>query len=55
MGTVILMLIMGYGISMDVENLRFAVLDRDQTVSSQAWTLNLRFPLLYRTAAAHQL
>lgn len=41
MGTVILMLIMGYGISMDVENLRFAVLDRDQTISSQAWTLNL--------------
>ncbi|EFH8235814.1 ribosome-associated ATPase/putative transporter RbbA [Escherichia coli] len=41
MGTVILMLIMGYGISMDVENLRFAVLDRDQTVSSLAWTLNL--------------
>lgn len=41
MGTVILMLIMGYGISMDVENLRFAVLDRDQTVSSRAWTLNL--------------
>ncbi|CAD5706495.1 putative type I secretion system, ATP-binding protein [Escherichia coli] len=41
MGTVILMLIMGYGISMDVENLRFAVLDRGQTVSSQAWTLNL--------------
>lgn len=34
LGTVILMLIMGYGISMDVENLRFAVLDRDQTVSS---------------------
>jgi len=41
LGTVILMLIMGYGISMDVENLRFSVLDRDQTVSSQAWTLNL--------------
>ncbi|HCD7552017.1 TPA: ribosome-associated ATPase/putative transporter RbbA [Citrobacter farmeri] len=41
LGTVILMLIMGYGISMDVENLRFAVLDRDQTVSSQAWSLNL--------------
>ncbi len=41
MGTVILMLIMGYGIGMDVESLRFAVLDRDQTVSSQAWTLNL--------------
>ncbi|WP_176364664.1 hypothetical protein, partial [Escherichia coli] len=41
MGTVILMLILGYGISMDVENLRLAVLDRDQTASSQAWTLNL--------------
>ena len=41
LGTVILMLIMGYGISMDVENLRFAVLDRDQTISSQAWSLNL--------------
>ena len=41
LGTVILMLIMGYGISMDVENLRFAVLDRDQTMSSQEWTLNL--------------
>ncbi len=26
---------------MDVENLRFSVLDRDQTVSSQAWSLNL--------------
>ena len=41
LGTVILMLIMGYGISMDVENLRFAVLDRDQTMSSQEWALNL--------------
>ncbi|MEO3991549.1 ribosome-associated ATPase/putative transporter RbbA [Pseudocitrobacter cyperus] len=41
LGTVILMLIMGYGISMDVENLRFAVLDRDQTLSSQQWSLNL--------------
>ena len=31
LGTVILMFIMGYGISMDVENLRFAIMDRDQT------------------------
>ncbi len=31
LGTVILMFIMGYGISMDVEDLTFAVLDRDQT------------------------
>lgn len=41
LGTVILMFIMGYGISMDVEDLRFAVLDRDQTVSSQAWSQNI--------------
>lgn len=41
LGTVILMFIMGYGISMDVENLRFSVLDRDQTGLSQGYTLNL--------------
>ncbi|EQB3644588.1 ribosome-associated ATPase/putative transporter RbbA [Raoultella ornithinolytica] len=41
LGTVILMFIMGYGISMDVEDLRFAVLDRDQTLSSQAWSQNI--------------
>ncbi|MDS1385371.1 ribosome-associated ATPase/putative transporter RbbA [Klebsiella pneumoniae] len=41
LGTGILMFIMGYGISMDVEDLRFAVLDRDQTLSSQGWSQNL--------------
>lgn len=41
LGTVILMFIMGYGISMDVKDLRFAVLDRDQTLSSQGWSQNL--------------
>ncbi|WP_194429148.1 ribosome-associated ATPase/putative transporter RbbA [Klebsiella pneumoniae] len=41
LGTVILMFIMGYGISMDVEDLRFAVLDRDQTLSSQGWPQNI--------------
>uniref|UniRef100_UPI0006676839 ABC transporter permease n=1 Tax=Klebsiella aerogenes TaxID=548 RepID=UPI0006676839 len=41
LGTVILMFIMGYGISMDVEDLRFAVLDRDQTISSQNWSQNI--------------
>ncbi len=40
-GTVLLMFIMGYGISMDVENLRFAVLDRDQTTLSQNYILDL--------------
>ncbi|WMJ67174.1 hypothetical protein RBI80_11495 [Klebsiella variicola] len=56
LGTVILMFIMGYGISMDVEDLRFAVLDRDQTLSSQGWSQNhSRFTLLYRAGATAQL
>jgi ribosome-dependent ATPase len=41
LGTVILMFIMGYGINMDVESLPFAVLDRDQTLLSQNYILNL--------------
>jgi ribosome-dependent ATPase len=41
LGSVILMFIMGYGISMDVEKLPFAVLDRDGTTTSQNYTLNL--------------
>ncbi|CAG0997384.1 Ribosome-associated ATPase [Methylophilaceae bacterium] len=40
-GSLLLMLIMGYGISMDVENLSFAVLDRDQSALSQNYALNL--------------
>jgi ribosome-dependent ATPase len=35
------MFVIGYGISMDVENLRYAVLDRDQTRLSQNYALNL--------------
>ena len=35
------MIIMGYGISMDVQDLRFAVLDRDQTAISRDYVLNL--------------
>jgi ribosome-dependent ATPase len=41
LGSVILMVIMGYGISFDVENLAFAVLDRDQTTLSRDYILNL--------------
>ncbi|QEA40859.1 ribosome-associated ATPase/putative transporter RbbA [Pistricoccus aurantiacus] len=41
LGSVILMFIMGYGISMDVEDLPYAVLDYDQTSTSQAYSLNL--------------
>jgi len=41
LGTVILMVVMGYGISLDVENLSFAALDRDQTSLSRDYVLNL--------------
>lgn len=40
-GTVLLMFIMGYGISMDVEDLSYAVLDRDQTTTSAAYAENI--------------
>ena len=40
-GSIILMFIMGYGISLDVENLSFALLDRDGTTTSQNYALNL--------------
>ena len=40
-GSVILMFVMGFGISMDVQDLRYAVLDRDQSTLSQNYTLNL--------------
>ena len=41
LGNAILMLVMGYGITMDVEDLTFAVLDRDQTALSRDYALNL--------------
>ncbi len=41
LGTVLLMLIMGYGISLDVQDLRYAVLDRDGSDASRAYTLEL--------------
>lgn len=40
-GSMLLMFVMGFGISMDVEDLTYAVLDRDQTTLSQNYTLNL--------------
>ncbi|HVZ50839.1 MAG TPA: ABC transporter permease, partial [Pseudolabrys sp.] len=40
-GSLILMFIFAYGITMDVENLTFAVLDRDQTTASQNYILNI--------------
>ncbi len=41
LGSAILMLVLGYGISMDVKDLSFAVLDRDQTNLSREYALNL--------------
>jgi ribosome-dependent ATPase len=41
LGSVILMFVMGFGINMDVEDLAFAVLDRDQTTTSHDYSLNL--------------
>jgi ribosome-dependent ATPase len=38
-GTLILMLVMGYGINLDVEDLSFAALDQDQTTASQNYIL----------------
>ena len=40
-GSLILLFVMGFGITLDVEDLRYAVLDRDQTSISQNYALNL--------------
>lgn len=40
-GTVILLLVIGFGISMDVNDLRYAVLDRDQSAASQRYQLDM--------------
>ncbi len=41
LGSLILMLVMGYGITMDVNDLPYAVLDYDQSTLSQNYTLDL--------------
>ncbi|HAT32010.1 MAG TPA: multidrug ABC transporter ATP-binding protein, partial [Janthinobacterium sp.] len=40
-GSMLLMFVIGFGISLDVENLSYAVLDHDQTALSRDYTLNL--------------
>jgi ribosome-dependent ATPase len=40
-GSLLLMLVLSYGICLDVEDLAFAVLDRDQTTVSNDYVLNL--------------
>ena len=41
LGSVLLMFVLGFGISMDVEGLCFAVLDRDQSPESRAYVQNI--------------
>jgi ribosome-dependent ATPase len=41
LGTVILMFVMGFGITMDVEDLKFAVLDNDQSPQSRDYIQNV--------------
>jgi ribosome-dependent ATPase len=40
-GSVLLMIILGYGVSIDVDNLAFAALDRDDTPASREYVLSL--------------
>ena len=40
-GAVLLMIVIGYGISLDVNNLSYAVLDRDNSTASQDYALNI--------------
>lgn len=40
-GSVILMAVMGFGMSSDITNLSYAVLDRDQSTASRSYTLNI--------------
>ena len=40
-GSIILMFVMGYGVNLDVENLSFAVLDRDDTGLSRDYALQI--------------
>ena len=41
LGIVLLMFIFGYGVTFDVEDLRFAALDRDQTLESRDYVRNI--------------
>jgi len=41
LGSLILMFVMGYGINMDVENLTFAAMDRDETAISRDYLLQI--------------
>ena len=52
LGTAFLMLIFGFGITTDVDNLSFAVLDRDQTPESRAYLERIPRIALFRRESA---
>ena len=51
-GTTLLMLVFGFGVSTDVNNLSFAVLDHDQSPESRAYLEELRGSSLFRREGA---
>ncbi|MBV1869434.1 MAG: ribosome-associated ATPase/putative transporter RbbA, partial [Gammaproteobacteria bacterium] len=53
-GTLILMFVLGYGINMDVENIRFAVFDQDRTPESRDYIQNLSGSRYFSEQAAIQ-
>ena len=46
-GPILLMIVFGYGISLDVEHLRFAMLDYDRTAASRAYADSYRGSIYY--------
>ena len=54
LGTVFLMAIFGTGISTDVDNLSFAVLDRDNSHESRTYPGVARFALFHREGNARK-
>jgi ribosome-dependent ATPase len=51
-GSVLLMFVIGYGINLDLENLTFAALDRDDTTISRDYILQIAGSRYFREAAA---
>lgn len=51
LGSVLLMFVIGYGVNMDVENLSFAVLDRDDSTISRDYALQISGSRYFTTKA----
>jgi ribosome-dependent ATPase len=52
-GTAFLMIVMGFGISFDVENLKYGVLDRDQTAASRTYLENFSGSRYFQLCCAY--